>query len=188
MGWFYGFKQHLVINPFGEILSFMITPGNVDDRDFSTVSKLTKNLFGKLFGDRGYISQSLFELAASVFSEACFGVSELTNIKFPTSRDSSLLAARSLQKLFSRGLSLFTRIKSNMKNKLLMVEDKLLLGKRALIESVNERLKEGCQIEHTRHRSPIGSFCNLLSGIAAYAFMEKKLSIAHVSDLLISEN
>jgi len=152
MGWFYGFKLHLVINPYGEILAFAITPGNVDDRNFSTVSKLTKNLFGKLFGDRGYISQSLFG------------------------------------KLFAKGIRLFTRIKNNMKNKLLPLEDKLLLNKRALIESVNERLKEGCQIEHTRHRSPVGFFCNLLSGIVAYAFLPKKPSIAHSSNLLISKN
>jgi len=60
-GWFYGFKLHLVINHFGEILSFWITPGNTDDRNEKVVSKVTKNLFGWLFGDRGYISQPLFD-------------------------------------------------------------------------------------------------------------------------------
>jgi len=61
MGWFYGFKLHLVVNHFGEILSFWITPGNTDDRDESVISRVTKNLWGWLFGDRGYISQPLFE-------------------------------------------------------------------------------------------------------------------------------
>jgi hypothetical protein len=60
LGWYFGFKLHLIINEFGEILSFIITPGNVDDR--KPVPEMTKKLFGKLFGDRGYISQELFEL------------------------------------------------------------------------------------------------------------------------------
>ena len=55
MGWFYGFKLHLVVNDRGESLSFYLTPGNVDDR--KPVPLLSKNLFG----DRGYISKALFE-------------------------------------------------------------------------------------------------------------------------------
>ena len=58
MGWFYGFKLHLVVNEHGEILTFQLTPGNVDDR--KPVPFLSKGLFGKLFADRGYISQDLF--------------------------------------------------------------------------------------------------------------------------------
>ncbi|MDD6489180.1 MAG: IS982 family transposase [Clostridia bacterium] len=60
-GWFYGFKLHLVINDMGEILSVCLTAGNVDDRDWEVISKLTKELYGKLFADRGYLSQKLFE-------------------------------------------------------------------------------------------------------------------------------
>jgi len=58
-GWFFGFELHLTINDKGELLDVCLTPGNVDDR--VPVGKLTKKLWGKLFGDRGYISQSLFE-------------------------------------------------------------------------------------------------------------------------------
>jgi len=61
MGWFFGFKLHFVINHIGEITGFTITPGNVDDRNLSVIKQMTKNLFGKLFGDRGYISRNLFE-------------------------------------------------------------------------------------------------------------------------------
>lgn len=57
--WYYGFKLHLVINDQGEILAFKITAGNVDER--KTVPYLTKNLWGRLFGDKGYISQDLFQ-------------------------------------------------------------------------------------------------------------------------------
>ena len=59
MGWFYGFKLHLVVNDQGEILAFCLTPGNVDDRE--PVPTLARDLWGKLVGDKGYISQDLFE-------------------------------------------------------------------------------------------------------------------------------
>jgi hypothetical protein len=60
-GWFYGFKLHLFRNDRGELLSFCLTPGNVDGRDQKTLQALTRKLFGKLFGDKGYISASRFE-------------------------------------------------------------------------------------------------------------------------------
>ena len=59
MGWHFGFKLHLIINDCGELLAFSLTPANVDDR--KPVPDMTKDLIGKLFGDRGYISQKLFE-------------------------------------------------------------------------------------------------------------------------------
>lgn len=58
MGWFFGFKLHLVVNHLGHPLSFTITPGNTDDR--SPVDRLAKGLWGKIFGDKGYISKDLF--------------------------------------------------------------------------------------------------------------------------------
>jgi hypothetical protein len=58
-GWFYGFKLHLICNHKGELISCHLTPGNVDDR--APVPKMTKDLFGKLFGDKGYISKKLFD-------------------------------------------------------------------------------------------------------------------------------
>ena len=57
MGWFYGFKLHLIINEHGDLLAFKVTPGNVDDR--ASVPSMVKGLSGKLFGDKGYISQEL---------------------------------------------------------------------------------------------------------------------------------
>jgi hypothetical protein len=139
VGWFYGFKVHLVINDSGELLGVMITAGNVDDR--KPVPAMTKKLFGKLFGDRGYISQKLFE------------------------------------ELYERGLQLITKLKKNMKNKLMPMIDKLLLRKRALIETVNDQLKNICQIEHTRHRSKINFVVNVLAALIAYTYQEKKPSL-----------
>ncbi|MDQ3398727.1 MAG: IS982 family transposase [Deinococcota bacterium] len=59
MGWFYGFKLHLIVNDLGELLAVHLTPGNVDDR--KPLEGMTKDLYGKLFGDKGYLSQALFE-------------------------------------------------------------------------------------------------------------------------------
>jgi len=61
LGWFYGFKLHLIINDKGEILDFIITPGNIDDRKPLSDMNLHKRIFGKLFGAKGYISKDLFE-------------------------------------------------------------------------------------------------------------------------------
>ena len=60
-GWFYGFKLHLTINESGEILNFCLTPGNVDDRNPKVIENITKNIYGKLFADKGYLSQKLME-------------------------------------------------------------------------------------------------------------------------------
>jgi hypothetical protein len=139
VGWFYGFKLHLVINDQGELLAFHLTPANVDDR--RPVPQLTKDLWGKVFGDRGYISQALFE------------------------------------QLFQDGLMLITRFKKNMKNKLLPVIDKLLLRKRSLIETVNDQLKNISQIEHSRHRSVPNFLVNLVAGLIAYTYQEKRPSL-----------
>ena len=73
MGWFFGFKLHLIINSKGEILDFTLTEGNV--HDCVPVKELCKNLFGKLFGDKGYISSKLF---SDLFSR---GIQLITNLR-----------------------------------------------------------------------------------------------------------
>lgn len=59
MGWFFGFKLHLIVNECGQLLAFWLTPGNTDDRQ--PIPQMTHGLWGKLFGDKGYLSQPLFE-------------------------------------------------------------------------------------------------------------------------------
>lgn len=59
MGWFYGFKLHIVINHQGELMSFSLTKGNVDDR--AVVRKLMANLKGLGAGDKGYLGKDLAE-------------------------------------------------------------------------------------------------------------------------------
>ncbi len=141
MGWFYGFKLHLIINDKGELLSFYLTKGNVDDRNIDVMSSMTQDIFGKLFGDRGYISQALAEL------------------------------------LFQDGIQLITKIRKNMKKQNLSDVDAILLRKRALVESVNDELKNICKVEHTRHRSVKGFLVNLIAGLTAYCFFPKKPSL-----------
>lgn len=140
VGWFYGFKLHLIVNECGELLAVKVTPANVDDRE--PVPDMTAGIFGKLFGDKGYISQKLFDL------------------------------------LFERGLQLITKLKKNMKNKLMPLMDKILLRKRAIIETINDQLKNISQIEHTRHRSIAGFMVNLLGGLIAYTYHDKKPSLS----------
>ena len=141
MGWFFGFKLHLICNEKGELLNFMFTPGDVDDRKPLEYKPIIRFIYGKLVGDKGYISQNLF------------------------------------QRLFVDGIQLITKLKSNMKGALMSVSDRLLLRKRALIETINDELKNIAQIEHSRHRSFENFLVNLLSGIAAYCFFPKKPSI-----------
>lgn len=72
-GWFFGFKLHLIVNDKGDLLNFVVTPGNVDDR--KPLPKLAKKLLGKLFGDRGYLSKDLF---VTLFQQ---GLQLITTIK-----------------------------------------------------------------------------------------------------------
>lgn len=62
IGWFFGFKLHLIINDKGEILSFYLTQVKLDDRNAKVITNMTKKLFGKIFADKGYISKALSDL------------------------------------------------------------------------------------------------------------------------------
>ena len=138
-GWFFGMKLHLVVNHHAEIITWMLSPGNVDDR--KPVPGLVQGLFGKLYGDRGYLSHALFE------------------------------------RLYAQGVQLVTRLKSNMKNMLMDTFDKMVLYKRGIIESVNNKLKLVCQIEHHRHRSPLNFMVNLIAGLVSYSVDPNKPEI-----------
>ncbi len=113
MGWFYGFKLHLVINDKGEVIQWLLTLGNVDDRKPLKNRKFTDRLFGMLF---------------------------VNDIHLVT---------------------------KNMKNSLMNLYDKILLRKKSVIETVNDELKNICQIEHTRHRSIDNFATNLFAGFIA---------------------
>ncbi|HEY9654627.1 MAG TPA: transposase, partial [Crinalium sp.] len=67
--------------------------------------------------------------------------------------------------------------KKNMKNRLVKLIDKILLRKRALIESINDQFKNICQLEHSRHRRWFNFLVNLLAGVIASTYQEKKTSL-----------
>jgi hypothetical protein len=144
--WFYGFKLHLVGNSEGEMLACRLTPGNVDDR--RPLPQMAQGLFGKLIGDKGYLSKDL------------------------------------VMWLLQQGLELLTPIKRNMKPRLVRLNDKLLLRKRVLIETINDQLKNISQIEQSRHRSPANFLVNVLAGLLAYCHQSKKPSLQVAPEIL----
>ena len=135
MGWFYGFKLHLIVNDQGELLAVQL--------------KMTKKLWGKLVGDRGHLSQVIFEQR---FAQGL-----------------QLMAA-------DRPLPI-TPIRKNMQNRLVVLEDKLLTRKRFVIETIVDQLKNISQIEHTRHRNTTNFIVNLIAGLIAYTWQAKQPSL-----------
>lgn len=143
MGWFFGVKVHLVINDQGDLLGVRVTQGHIDDR--KPVPQLVAALWGKLFGDKGYLSHALSA------------------------------------QLRQHDLHLITKLRKNMKNQLMLWYDKVLLRKRAIIETVIDQLKNISQIEHTRHRCPTNFMIHLVCGLIAYSLQPKKPSLGRHS-------
>lgn len=95
MGWFFGFKLHLIVNDKGEIFDFMFTAVDADDRKPLKQGSFLNNIKGKLCADKGYIDKTLFET------------------------------------LFLNGIQLIAKIKNNMKNVLMDINDKILIRKKS---------------------------------------------------------
>ncbi len=144
--WFYGFKLHVIVTDQGDLLACCLTPANVDDRRPGL--QMAQRLFGKLVGDKGYLSQDL------------------------------------VARLLQQGIELLTPLRKNMKPRLVRLNDKLLLRKRVLIETINDQLKNSSQIEHSRHRSPANFLVNVLAGLLAYCHQPKKPSLQVPSEVL----
>ena len=147
MGWFYSFKLHLIVNDQGELLAVQLTPGNTDDR--KPVPQMTKKLWGKLVGDRGHLSQVLFEQR---FAQGL-----------------QLMAA-------DRPLPI-TPIRRTMQNRLVVLEKKLLTRKRFVIETIVDQLRNISQLEHTGHRSTSNRIVNLIAGLIACTWQAKQPSL-----------
>jgi hypothetical protein len=78
------------------------------------------------------------------------------------------------ERLFSQGVQLITKLRKDMNKKLMPLWDKLLLRKRSLSETVKDQRKNICQIEHSRHRCVANFPVNLVAGLIAYTYQEKK--------------
>jgi len=88
--------------------------------------------------------------------------------------------------LYERGLKMVHGIKKNMPNKLMDLNEKILLRKRNIIETVFDYLKNKMNLEHTRHRSPINAFVHILSTFISYCFKKNKPSINYGFDLSLN--
>jgi hypothetical protein len=128
MGWFFGFKLHLVFNNCHEIVALKLTPVH----DTKPVPALTRELTGKLFGDKGYIGRKLAE------------------------------------DLLRRGLTLFTRVRKNMKALPISLQDKALLNARNMAETIIGQIKEFSSLNLSKHRSVINAFVHIIAAITAY--------------------
>lgn len=117
----------------------------MDDRKPLEYKAFVEFIYGKLVGDKGYISKNLF------------------------------------QRLFVDGIQLITKLKNNMKGALMSVSDKLLLRKRAIIETVNDELKNIAQVEHSRHRCFDNFIVNLLgASLLIVCFLRSRVSMYNV--------
>lgn len=146
LGWFYGFKLHIITKDQGVIIDFMITKGNVDGRRILRFKDFVKKYFGKLFGDKGDLSKELFT------------------------------------ELFSSSVRPVTKLRKNMKTKLLTpMAEAYHLRKRAIMEAIFDKLKSISQVGpsrsdarqiistmYSRHLLPIAS--------RKKAFLEKEFS------------
>ena len=131
----------------------------------STMSKAEIMLIMILFHDSGYRCLKHFYI-----EKVCKHLRHL----FPKAVSYNRFSKNLFQRLFVDGIQLITKLKNNMKGALISVSDKLLLRKRAIIETVNDELKNIAQVEHSRHRCFDNFIVNLLGAIAAYCMFPKK--------------
>lgn len=114
MGWYFGFKLHLLCNEKGELLNFVLTKANVDDRDEMVFNEFSKNLFGKLYADKGYISQELFE---SLWND---GIHIVTGLR--SNMKNRLMSA--YDKIMLRKRSVIETVNDELKNVAMLVHSR----------------------------------------------------------------
>ena len=88
--------------------------------------------------------------------------------------DRGYISPKLFDMLFEDGIHLVTGIRSNMKNKLMPMWDKIMLRKRCIIETINDMLKNTAQLVHSRHRSVNNFIMNMVATLAAYCFFDNK--------------
>ncbi|SPR12931.1 IS982 family transposase [Orientia tsutsugamushi] len=145
------------------------------NRVFNRFSKIGKSSYGCFLG---------FKLHLVINNKG-----ELISVKITKSNKSDLSVASVISKglsrklfgdkayiskdlfhqLFSNGLRLFTNLRKDMQTYLLDIDDKLLLNKRSLIQSVFNVLKKHMHLEHTRHRSPLNFFVHIIASLSSYS-------------------
>ena len=87
--------------------------------------------------------------------------------------DKGFISQQAFEYFYLSGLKIISTIRKNMKNKLVIMFEKILRLKRGIIESVNDILMTLCDIDNTRHRSPVNALAHIYAGVAAYSYLDK---------------
>lgn len=144
MGWFYGFKLHLIVNERGEFLSVKLTEGNVDDR--KPLPDMCQTLMGKLFGDKGYISQSLHDELLENNLELITSIRSNMKPKLLTLIDKLLLRKRSVIETINDQLKNISQIEHSRHRSPINFAVNLLAG---LIAYCKQPKKPSIKVDYT---------------------------------------
>lgn len=160
---------------------------------FDGIAKLSKSSYGWFFGfklhlvinDKGEI-HSLTLTKGNVDDKKTVShlTKKLTGLLFG---DKAYIKKELFQELFDRGLKLVTKVKKNMKNALISLNENILLRKRSIIETVFGYLKNRLEIEHTRHRSPTNFLIHIFSTLISYSMKPTSLLFPILSSSLNPE-
>jgi len=150
MGWFFGFKLHLIVNEHGELIAACLTPGNSDDR--RPVPELSRALFGKLFGDKGYISKALFERLFERGVELITGVRRNMKGELLCLSDRLLLRKRFLIETINDQLKNISQIEHSRHRSALNFAVNLLAG---LIAYSHQPKKPSLRLEGSHPELPV---------------------------------
>lgn len=139
----------------------------------------SNGVFAILEGVRGNFwmssNQSIYRVSRRQLND--FAEGKISKVHFSGIDDFCQYFEPSFKSRLLQSATLQRHRKKNMKNRLLSVFDQIMLRKRALIETINDQLKNICQIEHTRHRSRTNFLVNVIAALIAYTFKEKKPSL-----------
>ncbi|WP_375315879.1 IS982 family transposase [Wolbachia endosymbiont (group A) of Colletes cunicularius] len=160
---------------------------------FAGIAKLSKSTYGWFFGFKLHmVINENVEIHALTLTKG--NVDDRIPVPNLTEKligllfgDKGYIAKELFQKLFDRGLKLVTKVKKGMKNTLISLNEKILLRKRSIIETVFGYLKNRLEIEHTRHRSPVNFLVHIFSTLISYSIKSTKPSISYTFFLLNPE-
>lgn len=152
---------------------------------FAGIAKLSKSTYGWFFGFKLHlVINEKGEIQALTLTKG--NVDDRKPVPNLTEKligllfgDKGYIAKELFQELFDRGLKLVTKVKKGMKNTLISLNEKILLRKRSIIETVFGYLKNRLEIEHTRHRSPANFLVHIFSTLISYSMKSKKPSISY---------
>lgn len=143
MGWFYGFKLHLIVNDRGELLNVKLTKGNVDDR--SVVPEMTLSLLGKLFADKGYISEDLTNQLRERGVQLITSIKKNMKPKLMTLFDKIMLRKRSIIETINDQLKNISQIEHTRHRSVANFTVNVIAG---LIAYTHQEKKPAIKMEH----------------------------------------